>query len=100
MDHLKRNTVAYLRHSRVPGSSAPRMGEVLVIRRLHSIWQSAQASKKHPPRFFSERIHAPADSFISKNEGMNEVKTPSLPIVMRAVTRWKLYLQQYDTASI
>jgi hypothetical protein len=27
--------------------------------------------KKHP-RFFSERIHAPADSFISKNEGMNE----------------------------
>jgi hypothetical protein len=31
----------------------------------------AQASKKHS-RFFSERIHAPADSFISKNEGMNE----------------------------
>jgi hypothetical protein len=27
--------------------------------------------KKHS-RFFSERIHAPADSFISKNEGMNE----------------------------
>jgi hypothetical protein len=27
--------------------------------------------KKHP-RFFSERIHATADSFISKNEGMNE----------------------------
>jgi hypothetical protein len=37
------------------------MGEVLVVRRLHSIWQSAQASKK-----------SPADSFISKNEGMNE----------------------------
>jgi hypothetical protein len=32
----------------------------------------AQASKKHS-RFFSERIHAPADSFISKNEGMNEI---------------------------
>jgi hypothetical protein len=28
--------------------------------------------KKSTPRFFSERIHAPADSFISKNEGMNE----------------------------
>jgi hypothetical protein len=27
--------------------------------------------KKHP-RFFSERLHAPANSFISKNEGMNE----------------------------
>jgi hypothetical protein len=25
-------------------------------------------------RFFSERIHAPADSFISKNEGMNQVR--------------------------
>jgi hypothetical protein len=28
--------------------------------------------QKNTPRFFSERIHAPADSFISKNEGMNE----------------------------
>jgi hypothetical protein len=28
--------------------------------------------KKKRSRFFSERIHAPADSFISKNEGMNE----------------------------
>jgi hypothetical protein len=27
--------------------------------------------KKHP-RFFSERLHARANSFISKNEGMNE----------------------------
>jgi hypothetical protein len=27
--------------------------------------------KKHP-RFFSATIHAPADSFISRNEGMNE----------------------------
>jgi len=50
------------------------MGEVLMVRRLHSIWQSAQGSKKHP-RFFLERIHAPADSFISKNEGMNEYLT-------------------------
>ena len=31
-----------------------------------------EPQKKHP-RFFSERIHAPADSFISENEGMNEV---------------------------
>jgi hypothetical protein len=31
---------------------------------------SASFKKKHP-RFFSERIHAPADSFISNNEGMN-----------------------------
>ena len=30
-----------------------------------------EPQKKHP-RFFSERIHAPADSFISENEGMNE----------------------------
>jgi hypothetical protein len=29
--------------------------------------------KKHP-RFFSERLHAPANSFISKNEGMNEIE--------------------------
>src|SRR5271154_4174779 len=28
--------------------------------------------QKKAPRFFSGRIHAPADSFISKNEGMNE----------------------------
>jgi hypothetical protein len=34
--------------------------------------------KKHS-RFFSERIHAPADSFISKNEGMNEVLAQRLP---------------------
>src|SRR5262249_17992798 len=32
---------------------------------------SASLKKKHP-RFFSERIHAPADSFLSKNEGMNQ----------------------------
>jgi hypothetical protein len=31
--------------------------------------------KKKRSRFFSERIHAPADSFISKNEGMNEIAT-------------------------
>jgi hypothetical protein len=31
------------------------------------------SSKKEHPRFFSERIHAPADSFISRNEGMNEL---------------------------
>jgi hypothetical protein len=30
-----------------------------------------QLEKKHP-RFFSERIHAPADSFLSTNEGMNQ----------------------------
>src|SRR5271163_1222977 len=29
--------------------------------------------QKKAPRFFSGRIHAPADSFISKNEGMNEI---------------------------
>jgi hypothetical protein len=52
------------------------MGEVLMVRRLHSIWQSAQGSKKHP-RFFLERIHAPADSFISRNEGMNEAGSGS-----------------------
>jgi hypothetical protein len=34
---------------------------------------TASASfKKKAPRFFSQIIHAPADSFISKNEGMNE----------------------------
>jgi hypothetical protein len=31
----------------------------------------SQLEKKHL-RFFSESIHTPADSFISKNEGMNE----------------------------
>jgi hypothetical protein len=54
------------------------MGEIMVARRLHSIWQSSASfkkTKKHS-RFFSERIHAPADSFISKNEGMNEVVHP------------------------
>ena len=39
----------------------------------------AQASKKHS-RFFSERIHAPAASFISKNEGMNEGNVISWPM--------------------
>jgi nitrogen fixation-related uncharacterized protein len=34
-----------------------------------------QLEKKHP-RFFSERIHAPADSFLSTNEGMNQRQTP------------------------
>jgi hypothetical protein len=39
---------------------------------------SASLKKKHP-RFFSERIHAPADSFISKNEGMNQGRDRSDP---------------------
>jgi hypothetical protein len=33
---------------------------------------SASFKKKHS-RFFSARIHDPADSFVSNNEGMNEV---------------------------
>jgi hypothetical protein len=37
---------------------------------------SPSLKKKHP-RFFSERIHAPADSFISENEGMNESSSNS-----------------------
>jgi hypothetical protein len=49
------------------------MGEIVVARRLHSIWQSSASFKKNTPDSFSERIYAPADSFISKNEGMNEV---------------------------
>ena len=59
------------------------MGEVLMVRRLHSIWQSVQGSKKHP-RFFLERIHAPADSFISKNEGMNEYRIMNIGEVLPA----------------
>jgi len=38
-----------------------------------------EPQKKHP-RFFSERIHAPADSFISENEGMNERPTSNGPM--------------------
>jgi hypothetical protein len=41
--------------------------------------------KKHP-RFFSERIHAPADSFISKNEGMNQLRDGSPGGQFMAVT--------------
>src|SRR5271170_4239368 len=39
--------------------------------------------QKKAPRFFSGRIHAPADSFISKNEGMNEHGETFLGIAAR-----------------
>jgi hypothetical protein len=40
-----------------------------------------EPQKKHP-RFFSERIHAPADSFISENEGMNEGEYISCVVII------------------
>ena len=70
MSHLKRDALAYLRHCRVPGSSAPRA----------KFWWFADCiqydnqlsfKKKAPPILF-ERNSRRADSFISKNEGMNE----------------------------
>src|SRR5277367_2737385 len=39
--------------------------------------------QKKAPRFFSGRIHAPADSFISKNEGMNEDGQSKRKLVVR-----------------
>jgi len=36
-------------------------------------YDSQRKLQKNTPRFFSGRIHAPADSFISKNEGMDEI---------------------------
>jgi hypothetical protein len=68
----------------------------IVVSRVHlppgwaKFWWSADCiqygnqrklQKKHP-RFFSERIHAPADSFISKNEGMNEVRIGHIVLKM------------------
>src|ERR1700683_760168 len=73
MSHLKRDALAYLRHCRVPGSSAPRA----------KFWWFADCiqydnqlsfKKKAPPILF-ERNSRRADSFISKNEGMNEGAT-------------------------
>src|ERR1700733_11576342 len=52
---------------------------------------SASFKKKHP-RFFSERIHAPADSFISNNEGMNE------PAIVKAFPPMRT-LKQLTTAA-
>src|SRR5271155_5438053 len=46
--------------------------------------------QKKAPRFFSGRIHAPADSFISKNEGMNELgygKGANVPITSNYTCR-------------
>jgi hypothetical protein len=47
------------------------MNEIVVSLTAFNMTISA-SFKKNTPRFFSERIHAPADSFISKNEGMNQ----------------------------
>jgi hypothetical protein len=44
-----------------------------VARRLHSIWQSSASFKKTLPILFGKNSRH-ADSFISKNEGMNESK--------------------------
>src|SRR4051812_8252093 len=71
MGHLKRNTLATF---------------AIVVSRVHlppgwpKMWwltdgiqhgNQRKLQKKYP-RFFSATIHAPADSFISINEGMNE----------------------------
>ena len=76
MSHLKRNTLAYLRHCHVPGSSAPPGWE--------KFWWFAvciqydnqgKLQKKAPPILFGKNSR-PADSFISENEGMNDVQDP------------------------
>jgi hypothetical protein len=47
---------------------------------------SPSLKKKHP-RFFSERIHAPADSFISENEGMNEEVAKKLELKLNTLQK-------------
>src|ERR1700685_1176875 len=70
MSHLKRNTLA--RHCRVPGSSAPPGWVKFWWFADYIQYDNQRKLQKKHPRFFSERIHVPADSFISNNEGMNE----------------------------
>ena len=51
------------------------MGEMLWLADRIQYDDQRQLEKK-APSILSGKIHAPADSFLSKNEGMNQTPTP------------------------